>query len=136
MHNNATITAITQHSIIGVFFIGLQVLLQDNSWLNVAPRPGSFVVNIGKTLSEMTGKKIKATQHRVIDVGIERFSVPFLVEPRFDAMIPYSLPLKHNKESLQTTSKESFRYGLWLIENMKKEPVLNDLVKEFERQRL
>ena len=70
------------------------MLLQNNSWLDVKPRPGSLVVNFGKTLSESTGGRIKAIKHRVIDPEGERYSLPFFIEPGYFAKVPLSLSLK------------------------------------------
>jgi isopenicillin N synthase-like dioxygenase len=54
---------------------------------------GHIVVNFGKLLERWTGGRIRATEHRVLSRGRERFSVPFFYEPRADATIaPLPLP--------------------------------------------
>jgi isopenicillin N synthase-like dioxygenase len=45
-------------------------------------------VNLGETLQFMTNMKIKATKHRVLDIGVTRYSSPFFVEPKYSAMLP------------------------------------------------
>ena len=45
-----------------------------------------MLVNLGETLSRIAGGRIKATRHRVIDIGIERFSCPYFSEPKFSAV--------------------------------------------------
>ena len=62
---------------------GLEIRQEDGSWMAVEPRPGSIVVNIGELLSRLTNGRYKATYHRVRDTGIERYSVPFFLEPCF-----------------------------------------------------
>jgi len=66
---------------------GLQAQARDGSWIDVPPRAGTLVVNFGKLLERWTSGRIKATQHRVIGHGEERYSVPFFYEPRVDAVI-------------------------------------------------
>ena len=105
---------------------GLQVLLGDDSWFNVAPRPGSFIVNLGKMLAESTGWKVKATKHRVIETGGDRYSFPFFFEPGFSAMVPRSLPSCSDESSSEI---QYIQYGPWLMENMKKYAEVGDLLK-------
>jgi isopenicillin N synthase-like dioxygenase len=71
---------------------GLQARARDGSWLDVPPVEGTLAVNFGKVLERWTGGRIKATEHRVIGSGRERFSIPFFYEPRVDAEIA-PLPL-------------------------------------------
>ncbi|WP_197523506.1 isopenicillin N synthase family dioxygenase [Actinokineospora pegani] len=74
---------------------GLQVQRADGSWLDVAPVPGSFVFNIGEMLEVATSGYLTATRHRVLSppAGVERFSVPFFLGPRLDAVVePIELP--------------------------------------------
>ena len=53
----------------------------------------SLAVNFGGLLQRWTGGKIKATEHGVIPVDRERFSIPFFFEPRPNARIePLPLP--------------------------------------------
>jgi isopenicillin N synthase-like dioxygenase len=49
------------------------------------------VVNLGEMLAKMTGNQLKATKHRVLDIGVERYSCPFFFEPFYLAMIPDSI---------------------------------------------
>jgi isopenicillin N synthase-like dioxygenase len=71
---------------------GLQARMRDGSWVDVPPDEGTLAVNFGKVLERWTGGRIKATEHRVLSVGRERFSIPFFYEPRADAEIA-PLPL-------------------------------------------
>jgi len=46
---------------------GLQILRSpSHSWVSVTPRPGRIVVNVGDTLSFMSGQRLKSCVHRVI----------------------------------------------------------------------
>ncbi|MCG8914290.1 isopenicillin N synthase family oxygenase [Actinokineospora sp. PR83] len=74
---------------------GLQVQGPDGSWIDATPVPGSFVFNIGEMLEIATGGYLTATRHRVLSppAGVERFSVPFFLGPRLDAVVePLELP--------------------------------------------
>ena len=78
--------------------IGLQVQLTNGEWFPVAPRCGSVVVNLGKMLAESTGWRVKATPHRVMDLGTDRYSVPFFFEPGYHATFPKVLPVATKKQ--------------------------------------
>lgn len=54
---------------------------------DIAPEPNSLVVNLGTTLAKISGGRIKATMHRVLDIGIERYACPFFLEPKFSAIL-------------------------------------------------
>jgi isopenicillin N synthase-like dioxygenase len=71
---------------------GLQARMRDGTWVDVPPLEGTLAVNFGKVLDRWTGGRIKATEHRVLSSGRERFSIPFFYEPRADAEI-VPLPL-------------------------------------------
>ena len=66
---------------------GLQALERTGGWIDIPPQDGTLVVNFGKLLDRWTGGRIKATEHRVLGSGRERYSVPFFYEPRVDARI-------------------------------------------------
>lgn len=87
---------------------GLEILQEDGQWMSVAPRPGSLVVNIGDLLSRLTGGRFKSTYHRVRDTGIERYSVPFFFEPRFDGKFDF------------LDDSSTIYYGPWVLQMMKR----------------
>ena len=66
---------------------GLQARGADGGWIDVAPEEGTLAVNFGKLLERWTGGRIKATEHRVLGHGDERFSIPFFYDARADALI-------------------------------------------------
>jgi isopenicillin N synthase-like dioxygenase len=68
---------------------GLQVETADG-WIDVTPRPGTFVVNIGELLELASDGYLRATLHRVVapPAGVERISVAFFLGARLDATVP------------------------------------------------
>ncbi len=66
---------------------GLEVEDRAGNWIGVPPTEGTLVVNFGKLLERWTGGAVRATKHRVIGSGRERFSIPFFYEPAVDAVI-------------------------------------------------
>lgn len=75
---------------------GLQVRRADpEGWIDVPPRAGTFIVNIGELLEVATRGYLRATEHRVNlrAPAADRISVPYFFNPRLDARIPVlSLP--------------------------------------------
>ena len=70
---------------------GLQVDIGNEVYRSVRPVPKTIVVNLGDMLSRITNYKLKATKHRVLDIGVERYSSPFFFEPHYAARIPSQL---------------------------------------------
>jgi isopenicillin N synthase-like dioxygenase len=66
---------------------GLEVEDRAGNWIGVPPTEGALVVNFGKLLERWTGGKVRATKHRVVGTGAERFSIPFFYEPAVEAII-------------------------------------------------
>jgi isopenicillin N synthase-like dioxygenase len=87
---------------------GLQARTRDGSWADVPPHEHALAVNFGQVLERWSGGRIKATEHRVLGMGEERFSIPFFYEACAHAEI-HPLPLDDPK------SFEPFLYGdfLW-----------------------
>ena len=90
--------------------------MNDGEWFQVEPRPGSIVVNIGMLLSQLTCGKLKATTHRVRDIGRDRFSVPFFFEARSDA--EFEIPAMDQPSG----SKKTIIYGPWTVNCLKNFP--------------
>ena len=90
-------------------FPGLQVEL-NGEYKSVKPQYNQLVVNLGDTFSRITNWTMKATKHRVLDIGIERFSSPFFLEPAFAALIPSTVLPE------ETEQKEPpVVFGEWLV---------------------
>jgi isopenicillin N synthase-like dioxygenase len=66
---------------------GLQARSPHGHWVDVPPLADSLVVNFGQVLEQWSAGRIRATEHRVLGSGIERYSVPFFYEARADATI-------------------------------------------------
>lgn len=69
---------------------GLQVEVDDGHWIDAAPRPGSFVVNIGELLELASDGYLRATVHRAItpDAGRDRLSLAYFFSPNLGVDIP------------------------------------------------
>jgi isopenicillin N synthase-like dioxygenase len=68
---------------------GLQVQSPDGmDWIDVAPKPGAFVLNTGSMMRRWSNNRLRATPHRVINrSGRERFSVPFFFDPSVNTVV-------------------------------------------------
>ena len=101
---------------------GLQILCHDNTWMDVQSQPGALVVNLGEMLSEMSGHRIKATQHRVVDTGGARYSCPFFLEPGYFGRMPQSLSdsTSDNDVRKKGGSAHFVEYGPILRERLKR----------------
>ncbi|MEE3328709.1 MAG: 2OG-Fe(II) oxygenase family protein [Myxococcota bacterium] len=72
---------------------GLQAYTESGNWVDVPLQADDFAVNFGGLLSRWTQKRIRATLHRVLSSGEERFSIPFFFEPRPNTLIkPLPIP--------------------------------------------
>ena len=94
---------------------GLQIMLGDGSWADVAVRPECLVMNAGDALVKTTGQ-FKATRHCVVDHGKERFSVPFFIKPCYHGDIGrFESELSQGQSKSQGVSL----YGPWVDQTMK-----------------
>jgi len=66
---------------------GLQVMNAANEWVEAPPIPGTFTVNIGDLLEGWTNGLFKATQHRVVNTGQERYSLPLFFAVDYDTVV-------------------------------------------------
>ena len=71
-----------------------------------------MVVNLGNIISRITNYHLKATVHRVLDIGVERFSCPFLATPKYLASIPSNLLKPKNKQDAAPTL-----CGEWIVKD-------------------
>jgi isopenicillin N synthase-like dioxygenase len=96
---------------------GLQVEI-DGEYKSIKPKAGCLVVNLGETFQRITNFKMKATMHRVLDIGEPRYSSPFFMDPRYDAVIPSNMLLPEAQQV-----EPPITYGPWLMKNMVKKYV-------------
>jgi len=72
---------------------GLQVKLRDGGWIDVRPRAGEFIINVGDLMAMWTNDRWVSNLHRVVNPpreaagGASRVSVPFFVHANYDALI-------------------------------------------------
>jgi isopenicillin N synthase-like dioxygenase len=67
---------------------GLEVRTRQAEWIEAAPVPGAFVVNIGDCLMRWTNDAYVSTPHRVVNRGAkERYSIAFFYDPNPDAVV-------------------------------------------------
>jgi isopenicillin N synthase-like dioxygenase len=90
---------------------GLQIRT-EGGWVDVEPEEGTLAVTFGRLLERWTGGRIRATRHRVLSTGSERFSLPFFYEPGAAAEIA-PLPLPGGE------TFAPFRYGDYVWGNSK-----------------
>lgn len=61
---------------------GLQAESRDHGWIDVEPRPGTIVVNLGDTMQVWTNDRYRAAVHRVVPMTERsRYSIPFFANP-------------------------------------------------------
>jgi hypothetical protein len=67
----------------------LQAQTNAGEWIDVPPKAGTFVVNLGEMLQLATGGYYLATVHRVQSqvASHSRYSIPFFFNPRLDTDI-------------------------------------------------
>lgn len=66
---------------------GLQVMNANDEWVAAPPIGGTFIVNVGDLVEGWTNGRFKATQHRVVNTGKERFSMPLFFAVDYDTVI-------------------------------------------------
>jgi isopenicillin N synthase-like dioxygenase len=67
---------------------GLEVSNQAGEWVVAPPLQDSFIINIAEMFKLLTNGRFSSALHRVINrYGRERYSVPFFVNPSYDAVL-------------------------------------------------
>lgn len=66
---------------------GLQVMTQDDHWIDVPVDPDVLVVNIGDMMEAWTNGILRSAPHRVLNLEPERFSLPYFVATNYDTEI-------------------------------------------------
>jgi len=67
---------------------GLEVKRRDGSWVAAPPIKGAFTINVGDMLMWWSNGNYLSNLHRVRNrTGVERYTVPFFLNPDFDTVI-------------------------------------------------
>ena len=67
---------------------GLEVKRRDGTWIAAPPVEGAYTINVGDMLMWWSNGRYLSNLHRVRNRGgVERFSVPFFMNPDFDTLI-------------------------------------------------
>lgn len=67
---------------------GLEVRTRAGEWVNAAPIPGTFVVNVGDLLARWSNGRFESTPHRVVNpTGRARYSIAMFVDPDWDSVV-------------------------------------------------
>ena len=86
-------------------FEGLEVEI-NGKYEKIKPLKNAIIVNIGNMLERISNNKIKATMHRVRDIGVERYSCPFFFDPKYSARISPN-HLKSTRKSCEDNEYEA-----------------------------
>lgn len=90
---------------------GLQVMTQDDRWIDVPVDPSVLVVNIGDMLEAWSNGLLRSTPHRVLNHSPERFSLPYFVATNHDTLIK---PFAQLVSAKRKTKYEPFPAGAHL----------------------
>jgi len=73
---------------------GLEVQRPSGEWVAVPPVRGSWLVNIGELLQLVTGGRLVATPHRVVNPSVSRsrLSIPVFINPSLTTRLRRALP--------------------------------------------
>jgi len=67
---------------------GLQALDRSGEWIDVPPRPGTIVVNLGDVMQVWTNDRYRAAVHRVMPMTTnDRYSIPLFFNPAASAIV-------------------------------------------------
>ena len=89
-HNSVNMGAHTDYECLTLLHTrneGLQVMTQDDHWIDVPVDPSVLIVNIGDMLEAWSNGLLRSTPHRVLNLSPERFSLPYFVAANYDTVI-------------------------------------------------
>ena len=67
---------------------GLQTHSRDAGWIDVAPKPGTIVVNLADTVQVWSNDRYRASVHRVVPMTAQpRYSIPYFYNPELESII-------------------------------------------------
>lgn len=114
---------------------GLQVMNAADEWVAAPPIEGTFIVNIGDMLEGWTNGRFKATQHRVVNTGKDRYSMPLFfavdyhteIEP-LPQFVSEANPSKYSKI---VAGDHLASFSVQLTRHLRKKVVLGELKVDF-----
>ncbi len=81
---------------------GLEVESKGGEWVVAPPIEETFIINLGDTMQIWTNGEFSSTPHRVINrSGVDRYSIPFFVSPRWDVPVKPLLDSPTTNESFE-----------------------------------
>ena len=81
---------------------GLEVESKGGEWVVAPPIEETFVINLGDTMQIWTNGEFSSTPHRVINrSGVDRYSIPFFISPRWNVPVKPLLGSRPVNESLE-----------------------------------
>lgn len=100
--------------LVGASAGGLQILNNDNEWLDIVPQENEIVINVGDMLQRLTNNYLKSTTHRVVNPPREmwhvpRLSIPFFLHPKSNmdlSCLPSCITDNNPKQYSDTTAGE------------------------------
>lgn len=96
---------------------GLQVRGADGAWLDVAPKPGTFVLNTADILHRWSNGRLISTPHRVLPAtDADRYSLPFFFDPNVQTVVK---PLTSCVQPGQAPSFQPVVYGDYLMHRLR-----------------
>lgn len=66
---------------------GLELKPRGGRWTAIETPPGAIVVNLGDLLARWTNLRYASTPHRVIAPTVDRYAIPFFVNPDPDSIV-------------------------------------------------
>ena len=103
---------------------GLQAQI-EGKYRSIEPIENTLVINQGDTFAKMTNYKVKATSHRVLDIGKERYSAPMFLDPKYSAKVFNNQNVQeterltvNDKSFIDENSADYYLYGDYLIKRM------------------
>lgn len=67
---------------------GLQVMGRDGAWIDAAPVPGAFVINVGELMKRWTNGRFVATVHQVVHFQSKpRYSLALFCNPDYRTVV-------------------------------------------------
>lgn len=110
---------------------GLQVMTQDDKWIDVPADPDVLVVNIGDMMEAWSNGIFRSTPHRVLNLHPERYSLPYFVATNYNTLIK---PFAQLVGEGQKPKYEPFYAGAHLERILVRDfPYLRDRVEKSSR---